>query len=160
MLSERLVSAMLRCPLIIVVGLLLPNPYKLQLPASFESFMLFVISLFLSCLLVTALSLFIHIITLYTIDSRGVISGYNVIAEVFMGGVIPLPFLPKFMIQIGNFLPFRFIGDFPYRVYSGHISIMEGKTLLIGSIIWIIVSILIGYMVTSSALKKAVIQGG
>lgn len=160
MISERLVSAALRCLPIIVVGLLLPSPYGLSLPASAESFIIFIISLIFSCLLVSALTLLIHIITLYTIDSRGVITGYSVVADVFMGGVIPLPFLPKFMTEIGKFLPFRFIGDFPYRVYSGHIGILEGRTMLLGSFIWLIIVLICGYMLSNSALKKAVIQGG
>ena len=102
----------------------------------------------------------IHIITLFTIDSRGIISGYSVIAEVFMGAVIPLPFFPNFLIKIGNYLPFRFIGDFPYRVYSGSISVIEGRNLLFGSISWLIIAIIVGYLISKVALKKAVIQGG
>lgn len=160
MISERLASAALRCLPIIIVGFLLPKPYGLSLPASFENFILFVLSLFLSCLLVSALSMLVHIITLYTIDSRGVISAYSVVADVFMGGVIPVPFLPKFMIRIGEFLPFRFIGDFPYRVYSGNISVIEGRTLLLGSILWIIITMVFGFLLSNAALKKAVIQGG
>ena len=160
MVSERVVAAALRCMPIIIVGLLLPSPYGLMLPDSLESFILFIISLTLACLLVSSLSMLIHIITLYTIDSRGIISGYSVIAEVFMGGVIPLPFLPKFMIKMGEFLPFRFIGDFPYRVYSGSISVIEGRTLLLGSILWLIIVVIFGYLLSNCALKKAVIQGG
>ncbi len=160
MISERLVAASLRCLPIIIVGLLLPSPYKLGLPASVESFLLFIVSLSLSCLLVSALSMIIHIITLFTIDSRGIISGYSVIAEVFMGAVIPLPFFPNFLIKIGNYLPFRFIGDFPYRVYSGSISVIEGRNLLFGSISWLIIAIIVGYLISKVALKKAVIQGG
>jgi ABC-2 type transport system permease protein len=160
MISERLVAASLRCIPIIILALLLPEPYSLKFPVSTESFILFVISLFMSCLLVTALTLLMHIITMFTMEHGGVLGIYNVMAEVFMGMIIPLPFLPKFMKTIGIFLPFRFIGDFPYRVYCGDISIIEGKTLLIGSFIWTLIAILIGYLISKIALKKAVIQGG
>lgn len=160
MISERLVAAALRCWPIIIISLLLPSPYKLGAPASLENFLLFVISLCLSCLLVSALSMIIHIVTLFTVDSRGVINAYSVVAEVFMGVVIPLPFFPDFLLRISKYLPFRFIGDFPYRVYSGSISVIEGRSLLIGSIIWLIVSIIIGHLISKVALKKAVIQGG
>ena len=94
------------------------------------------------------------------LESGGLISIYSMTAEVFMGLIIPIPFLPKFMINIGKFLPFRFMSDFPYRVYSGDISVIEGRGLLLGSIIWLIVSITLGYLVSKLALKKAVIQGG
>jgi ABC-2 type transport system permease protein len=64
------------------------------------------------------------------------------------------------MNKVANVLPFKFIGDFPYRAYSGNISVLEGKTLLIGSFIWIIICITFGYLLSKYALKKAVIQGG
>ena len=160
MLAERIVATLLRCAPIIIIGLLLPYPYKLYLPPTIGNFILFFISLILACLLVTSLSLIVHIITMFTIDSRGITSAYTMIAEVFMGIVVPIPFFPIWMKKISNALPFRFIGDFPYRAYSGNINILEGKTLLIGSFIWIIICITFGYLLSKCALKKAVIQGG
>ena len=117
-------------------------------------------SLILSCLLVTALSLIVHIITMFTIDSRGITSAYMMIAEVFMGIIVPIPFFPLWMKKISDFLPFKFIGDFPYRAYSGNIGILEGRTLLIGSFTWMIIALIFGYLLSKYALKKAVIQGG
>ena len=64
------------------------------------------------------------------------------------------------MKKISDYLPFKFIGDFPYRVYSGSISVLEGKTLLLGSFTWMIVAIIFGFILSKYALKKAVIQGG
>ena len=160
MLAERVVATLLRCLPIIIIGLLLPGPYKLYLPPTIENFLLFMGSLILSCLLVTALSLIVHIITMFTLDSRGITSAYMMIAEVFMGIVIPIPFFPLWMKKISNYLPFKFIGDFPYRVYSGSISALEGKSLLLGSFIWMIVAIIFGFILSKYALKKAVIQGG
>ncbi len=160
MLAERIVSTLLRCLPIIIIGLLLPYPYKLCLPPTLGNFLMFISSLIFACLLVTSLSLMVHIITMFTIDSRGITSAYSMIAEVFMGLVIPIPFFPIWMKKISNILPFRFIGDFPYRAYSGNIDILEGKTLLIGSFIWIIICITFGYLLSKHALKKAVIQGG
>jgi ABC-2 type transport system permease protein len=97
---------------------------------------------------------------MFTIDSRGITSAYSMICEVFMGIIIPIPFFPVWMKKISDVLPFRFIGDFPYRAYSGNIDILEGKTLLLGSFIWIIIAITFGFILSKIALKKAVIQGG
>ncbi len=160
MLAERITATLLRCIPILIIGLLLPYPYKLCLPPTLGNFLMFVGSLIVACLLVTALSLIVHIFTMYTIDSRGITSAYSMIAEVFMGIVIPIPFFPLWMKKVSNVLPFRFIGDFPYRVYSGSISLLEGRTLIIGSLAWMIISIILGYMLSKSVLKKAVIQGG
>ena len=97
---------------------------------------------------------------MYTIDDKGFITIYAAIAEVFMGGTIPLPFFPNWLLKIANLLPFRYIGDFPFRIYSGSISLYEGTHLLIGSFIWIIIIIALGYSISKITLRKAVIQGG
>lgn len=160
MVAERFVSTFLRFIPVIVIGLLLPYPYNLSLPYSFGNFIIFIISLILACLLITSLSLVVHIITMFTMESRGVITTYSTIAEVFMGTVIPLPFFPNWLSNIAAYLPFKYIGDFPYRVYSNSITISEGIKLLSGSFIWIIITMIIGMCVSKFALKKAVIQGG
>jgi ABC-2 type transport system permease protein len=160
LLSTRIIAALLRSLPIIVVGFLLPEPYKLCLPVSLESFVLFVFSLLMATLLVTALSLIIHITTMYILDYRGIFAIVGTVIDIFMGAIIPLPFFPDWLLKIAYILPFRYIADFPYRVYSGDISILEGRTLLIKSIIWVIIMIIFGYFLSKRALRKAVIQGG
>ena len=54
LLSTRIVATLLRCGPIIIVGFLLPDPYKLYLPISLENFVLFIVSLFVATLLITA----------------------------------------------------------------------------------------------------------
>ena len=159
-LASKLSAVLLRCVPLLIIAFLLPYPYNLSLPSSFGNFIIFIISLILACLLITSLSLIVHIITLFTIESRGVITTYSTIAEVFMGTVIPIPFFPDWLANIAKHLPFRYIGDFPYRIYSNSITISDGIVLLSKSFIWIIITILIGIVVSKFALKKAVIQGG
>lgn len=110
--------------------------------------------------LVTALNLFMHILTMFTLDEKGSMTTYSVIADIFMGGTVPIPFFPTWLKHIAEFLPFRFIGDFPFRIYSNSIPLEEGYILIIGSIIWIIITISLGYLISRVSLRKAVIQGG
>ena len=160
MLAERIISCLLRFSPILVLAFILPKPYKMALPISINNFIVFLLGLILSVLLISSLNILVHIITMFTIGDLGVINMYLITSELFMGSLVPLPFLPKILIKIGNFLPFRFIGDFPYRVYSGDIPLSEGKILLLFSLIWLIVIIIAGLIVSKIALKKAVIQGG
>lgn len=160
MIASRLVNTLQRCFPIFIVGFLLPHPYKLGLPPTMGNFIIFFVAINLSMLLVTAFTILIHLIVMFTIDSRGVFSFYSVISEIFMGSVVPIPFLPKVVQQIAYILPFRYITDFPYRIYMGDITINSGITLLISSFIWIVIIILIGYLLSKVALRKAVIQGG
>jgi len=160
MIAKKIVSSLLRCLPIIIIGFLLPDSFKLSLPLSFNHFLLFLISLIISCLLVSVLTVLVHILTMFTIDSKGIISMYSVIAEVFSGGTIPIPFFPEFLKKIAYILPFRYICDLPFRIYSGDIVINESITLLFSALIWIVALIVLGLLVTKLALKKAVIQGG
>lgn len=160
LLSTRIVATLLRCGPIIIVGFLLPDPYKLYLPLSLENFILFILSLSIATLLITAFSMIIHITTMYILDYRGIFAIVGCIIDVFMGAIIPLPFFPNWLLKIAYILPFRYIADFPYRIYSGDISILDGRILLIKSIIWVIIMVIFGYILSKNALRKAVIQGG
>lgn len=160
MIAKKIVSTTLKCIPVIIFAFLLPEPFKLSLPLSITHFILFLISLVTSCLLVCVLTITVHLITMFTIDSRGILSMYSVINEVFSGGTIPIPFFPNWLKTIAYILPFRYICDLPFRIYSGSIPINEGITLLIISCVWIIVIYILGQSLSKLALKKAVIQGG
>ena len=125
-----------------------------------ELYNVFIISLLLSCLLVSALSMFIHIVMMFTIDSKGIVNIYGVIAETFMGMIVPLPFFPSFLRKIANVLPFRFISDFPFRLFSGDIALNGVFKLICLSLMWIVITNVINVFLSNLALKKAVIQGG
>lgn len=160
MIAKKMVSSLLRCFPVIMISFIIPNPFKLSLPLSLIHFILFLISLLISCLLVSVLTIIVHILTMFTIDSKGIIGIYSVISEVFSGATIPIPFFPEFLKKIAYILPFRYICDLPFRIYSGDIILIEGITLLMQASLWIITLIILGLLITRSALKKAVIQGG
>ena len=158
--AERIVSCFLRFFPIILLGFLLPEPYNLTLPTSLINFILFLILMILGSFLVVSLSMIVHILTMYLLDQRGLFTVYSVIGDLFMGTIVPLPFLPRILQLIAKYLPFRFITDVPYRIYIGNLNYTNGFLYILISLLWIIITILIGYVLTSRALKRAVIQGG
>ena len=83
-----------------------------------------------------------------------------VIGEILAGGTIPISFFPIFLQRIAYALPFRYIADLPFRIYSGNISISVAIPDLLGGIIWLILILALGYFLSVRATKKAVIQGG
>lgn len=159
-IAKKYTGAFLRCIPVLLMALLLPEPYKMSLPASFSNFLVFIIALLMSGILNSTLITIIHILTIYTIDHRGIFAIYGTTADLFMGGIIPLPLLPNFLIKISNFLPFKYIQDFPFRVYTNNINVSEGITMLLASIIWTITLLVIGNLITKHVLKKAVVNGG
>ena len=160
MLAKRSVAVLLRFVPLIILAISLPEPFHLSGPYSINNFIIFIVALVLGLFLVTALNLFMHILTMFTLDEKGAMTTYSVIADIFMGGTVPIPFFPTWLKHIAEFLPFRFIGDFPFRIYSNSIPLEEGYILIIGSIIWIIITISLGYLISRVSLRKAVIQGG
>ena len=135
MLSKRLVAVILRFIPLIILAISLPYPFHLSTPYSINNFIMFIVALTLGFFLVTSSNLLMHILTMFTLDEKGTMTTYNVIAEIFMGGTIPIPFFPLLLKHIAEFLPFRFIGDFPFRIYSNSIPLQEGYILIIGSIL-------------------------
>lgn len=160
MLSKKLVAVLLRFMPVLILAIILPYPLHLSPPASLSHLIIFITALLLGLLLVTSLNLLMHILTMFTLDEKGTLITYSVVAEILTGSTIPIPFFPLWLQKIAEFLPFRFIGDFPFRIYSGSISLAEAHILIIGSIIWSIIIITLGYIISKVSLKKAVIQGG
>ena len=85
---------------------------------------------------------------------------FMVVSDILSGVTIPIPFFPSYLQKITNILPFRYVSDFPFRLYVGNISMNEGFNGLIVQLIWIIILVIIGNILMKKALKKAVIQGG
>lgn len=158
--SKKVINALLRFLPVIIVSLFLPEPYNLIFPPTLNNFLLFIIALFLASILITSLLMIIYIITIFTLDFKGILSIYGVIMEIFMGSIIPLPFFPNWLLNITYKLPFRYISDFPFRVYTGSINVIDGIKMCSLSFIWTIIIVIIGYLLSKVALKKAVIQGG
>ena len=74
--------------------------------------------------------------------------------------VVPLPFFPSFLKTIAKILPFGYVSDIPFRIYTSNINMVAAKECIIIQLIWILIITLIGYILSKIALKKAVIQGG
>ena len=158
--GDKLAKVTLRFLPVLLVALILPKPYNFNLSTSIHVIPIFLISLILSSILVTLIILLYHVICLFTLDEKGIVNIFMVVSDILSGLVIPIPFFPKYLQKISNFLPFRYVGDFPFRLYVRNISINEGITGIIVQIVWIIILLVIGRLITKKALKKAVIQGG
>ena len=143
-----------------MVAFFLPEPFRLGLPDSFIHFILFVISLVLALIIACILILFIHIITFYTIKDKGATSLVVTIGEIFTGGVVPIVFMPKALQVIAYLLPFRYVGDLPFRIYNGTLDISTSIINIGMQFIWIILLGFISYKIMNRALKRVIIQGG
>ncbi len=159
-LGERISNLCLRCLPVLLIAVLLPYPFHLDLSITLTRFLIFIPSLILSAFLMVFLVLLYHIICLFTLDEKGVVNILMVMTDILSGLVIPIPFFPDFLQKICNVLPFRYVSDFPFRFYVGNITIQEGLYGLLIQAIWIIILVILGRILMKIALKKTVVQGG
>ena len=159
-LGQKLSSVLLRFFPLVLVTSLLPKPFNFTLPVSIGAFILFLISLTIGSLLVVALATLYPIIMLYTLNEKGIVNLFIVIADLFSGLVVPIPFFPKILMYISRLLPFQYISDLSFRIYVGNIGLNDAITGIIVQFIWVFLIIIIGYMLMNHNLKKVVVQGG
>lgn len=159
-LGTRLSNTVLRFLPLLIVTFLLPEPFNLSLPASPSHFILFLITLIVGTLLVTAIITLYPIITLKTMNEKGVVNIFVAIADLLSGLVVPIPFFPKFLQVISSLLPFQYISDLPFRIYTGDIALNDGIYGLIIQTVWIFITMLIGYILMNKSLKRVAVQGG
>lgn len=160
LLAQRLASAMLRCMPVIVIAMLLPDPYRLTLPPEPINLLLFVVTLLLGLLILVAISMFIYIMTFVTMSPTGSLLMFSVLGEFLSGLTVPVPLLPTWLQTIIYALPFRWSGDFPFRVYSGHIPTEEALAGIPLQLLWLTVLVLGGANAMRRALRRVVVQGG
>lgn len=158
--SKKVIGTLLRFWPIILVAFFLPEPFRLGLPSTPIHFILFIVSLILALVIACTLILFIHIITFYTLKDKGATNLVVTIGEIFTGGIVPIVFMPKALQVIAYLLPFRYVGDLPFRIYNGTLNISTAIINIGMQIIWIVLLGVISYKLMNKALKRVVVQGG
>lgn len=160
LMAQRFANTVLRCLPILVIVLLLPQPYRMSLPDSWSSFILFILAMLLGLLVTVAISMLIYISVFWTMSPVGSIMMIAVASELLAGMIIPIPLLPNWLQKITFFLPFRWTVDFPFRVYSGHIPQTEALWGIGIQFFWLVALVAFGTWCLRIALRRVVLQGG
>jgi len=158
--ASRLSRAVLRCLPIIIIGFILPEPYKLILPPDATQFLLFLLSSALTLVVVVSFGMIIYITTFYTMSPLGVRIIGAVLADFMAGQIVPIPFFPNGFRQIAELLPFAAMQNMPLRIYSGNISGVDALFGISLQVFWFAVLFVTGKTWMRKTLKKVVVQGG
>lgn len=158
--AQRLSGTLLRCFPILIVAFLLPEPYKIVLPDSVTTFLLFIASLFLGLMVLVSISMLMYISMFITMMPVGSMVMATAIGDFFSGMIIPIPLMPAWLQKIAYFLPFRLAADMPFRVYTGHIPPAHALEGIITQLVWLGVLVLIGHIAMNKVQKRIVVQGG
>lgn len=159
-IGYRCSNTILRCIPILILALLLPQPYGLTRPTTPSVWGLFMLSMIFGSMIVIAVCMLVYITCFYTISSDGVKIIAISIFEFFQGGIIPIPFFPKKMATLMEMLPFGSMQNVPFRIYSGDISGNEALECIALQVFWMIVLVALGKGLCAKAMKKICVQGG
>ena len=158
--GHKLSATILRSPLIVIVALLLPGNIGLMLPVSFGAFILFLISLIIGSMMMSAIAMIAVALIFRTASPKGVVSLIHTISGLLGGLFIPLPLMPQQIQNVINYLPFRFVTDLPLRIYIGNVSCLTGLMFILIAVLWLVALITIGQLLVKLVCKTAIIQGG
>ena len=158
--ASRLSGTVLRCLPILLVGMVLPEPYRLVLPPDILQLLMFILSAVLAMAVVVAFGMFIYISTFHTMSPVGVRIMGAVLADFMAGSIVPLPFFPDGVRQVAELLPFAAMQNMPLRIYSGNIAGMDAVYGIMFQVVWFIVLLLFSKLWMGKTLRKVVIQGG
>jgi ABC-2 type transport system permease protein len=158
--GQRVSGTLLRFIPIIAIAFFLPDGYRLLPPASALSFLIFCLSLILGLVIVVSFTLLVYMSGFYTISVNGFISFALFFSDIFTGQYVPLALMPANLRPVFYALPFAYISDFPFRVYTGSAALPEAARGLLIQTAWAAALPLLGYFILNKALKRAVVQGG
>ena len=145
--ANRVTSTLITCIPVLLIAIILPEPFRLHFPMSIIQVFAFFISIFLALGLVVAFAMIMFIIV-------------TAVSSFLSGGMIPLTFFPEKVLTILKYLPFSSMQSTPLLIYSGNITGTEILKGIAMQIIWMIILIAIGKVLMNHSIKHVVVQGG
>lgn len=161
-LGRKIALGILRMIPIIVICTILPlGTYGFSFPVSFKAGILFAVTLILSVFLVMAYIMLIYVAVIFAKSQRGIKMVFQLVAEFFSGVVIPLAFMPDYIVNILKFTPFYYMQNLPFNIYIGLVT--DEKEIIFSIIVqslWIIALTIFGKIMLNKKIKRIEIQGG
>ncbi|GHU81144.1 ABC transporter permease [Clostridia bacterium] len=160
LLATRIARVLLRCLPILAIAFFLPALWSMNPPGSAICLALFLVSIALSAALAVAISMFIYILTFTTLSSQGPRMLVSTLTDLFSGTIVPLPLIPAPLQTVLYCMPFAYMADLPYRIYSGNIPPAQAVLGISVQAAWIIALYFLGRWSFDKVSARVVIQGG
>lgn len=133
---------------------------NIEKPASVISFLLFLVSAILGYFILWEISFIIQTLSFWVFRIWGISTIKNVIIDIFSGTMIPLWFMPQWILDFIKWTPFDSIYFTPVKTYLGQVTSNQLLINFSRQIIWIIIFFIIGHILWKCGEKKVVVQGG
>lgn len=158
--ANRLAFTVVNCLPLMLVALLIPEPYRASLPSGVGQSFLFLASAALAFGVVVSFAMLMYVSLFYTISQRGVRIIVTALTTFLSGGVVPLPFFPAPVLAVVRLLPFAAMQNMPLQIYAGTIAGADAVWGIAFQILWLAALVLLGRRAMRRALQKVIVQGG
>lgn len=132
----------------------------MEKPAGVSNMVLFLVSALLGYGVLWTISFTVQMTAFWLINIWSLITIKDVFVNILSGKMIPLWFMPIWMMSVLKYTPFASIYFTPVQIYLGQLSASEMLSKCLVQIVWIIVIFLIGNVLWNKGQKKLVVQGG
>lgn len=127
------------------------------------SILLFIVSLFLGCIVRYFVSFCFGMIIFFTINSFGVWQLREAIERILSGALVPIALFPGWMQVVCNFTPFCQYGYVPVAIFLGEnvgFSLTQSLISVGIQLAWAIALGILSDLLWRKAIKRVIIQGG
>ncbi len=131
-----------------------------QMPPNLQTLLLYVVSTFLSFLIMFLFNFAFGMISFYTSYIWGLRMSKMAVLRFFSGSLIPIAFFPIWLQDILKFLPFNSMNYTPVMIYLNKYSGMDAFHAISTQILWIVVFFALTHWVWNKAVNRLTILGG
>lgn len=135
-LANRMSSAALRVLPFLPVILILPQPYRMSLPASAGAGLWWAASMLLAAGLGAAINCALSAFCFKAIMGDGMRILVSALSSLLSGLIVPLPLLPQALQAALMLSPFAGLSDLPIRLYTGELPATMGAVVLALQAFW------------------------
>ena len=158
--SERLGVALWRTLVILVVGVLLPAPYRFSPPVSLAGLTLCLVAMLGAFFLCGAFSMLLTAVRLGITWGEGPTYMISLLGMVLGGAYLPLQLWPDAMQRFLAVQPFAGFIDLPARLYTGSLSPEEAWFRIGLQLAWAAAFAVSGRLLMRRRVGMLIIQGG
>ncbi len=160
-LSQALGESAFRLVLFTVpIGLLLVLVYPVLPPASPAALGLYLLSGFLSALLVGAINFCVGLVAIRTTSILGVLRAKYLVLELLSGLLVPVAFFPEPVRKVLVWLPFLHMNDTPGRIWLGLATGADAARSLALQAAWVVALLALGRLLWRATARRIEVQGG
>jgi ABC-2 type transport system permease protein len=140
-----------------LAGMLL---FRFGVPLTWQSWPAFLLSLALGTITGIAYRVLFNITAFWLLEARAVGTLATVIALIFTGNYVPLPFFPDWLRAIADWLPFSGLMSVPAQIFLGKLTGVAMLLEFLRQVGWMLALTLFVRFVTARATRRVIVQGG